>query len=51
MLICSRHTFGGVEHLAFPNTVPELNDPNNTLSVAHFDSTFVISFVARRRKK
>jgi hypothetical protein len=36
-----RHTFGGVQHEYFPNIVPELNDPNSTESVAHFDSTFV----------
>jgi hypothetical protein len=35
-----RHTFGGVQHAAFPDTVPEINDPNNTQSAAHFDSTF-----------
>jgi hypothetical protein len=34
-----RHTFGGVQHDAFPNIVPELNDPSDTESVAHFDST------------
>ncbi|KAF7334638.1 Peroxidase [Mycena venus] len=39
-LVACGHTFGGVEHQSFPNTVPDLNDPNNTLSVAHFDSTF-----------
>ncbi|KAJ7364684.1 heme peroxidase, partial [Mycena albidolilacea] len=39
-LIACGHTFGGVEHGSFPDTVPELNDSNNTLSVAHFDSTF-----------
>ncbi|KAJ6529625.1 heme peroxidase [Mycena capillaripes] len=36
-----KHTSGGVEHSAFPDTVPNLNDPNNSRSVAHFDSTFV----------
>ncbi|KAJ7157000.1 heme peroxidase [Mycena crocata] len=40
-LVACGHTFGGVQHAAFPNTVPEMNDPNNTLSVQHFDSTFV----------
>lgn len=39
-VIPPRHTFGGVQHETFPNIVPELNDPNNTASVAHFDSTF-----------
>ncbi|KAJ7708335.1 heme peroxidase [Mycena rosella] len=40
-LIACGHTFGGVQHAPFPEIVPELNDPNNTLSVSHFDSTFV----------
>jgi hypothetical protein len=40
-LIVTRHTFGGVQHAAFPNVVPKFYDPNDTLSVAHFDSTFV----------
>ncbi|KAJ7210136.1 heme peroxidase [Mycena pura] len=40
-LVACGHTFGGVQHAAFPNIVPEFNDPNDTLSVAHFDSTFV----------
>ncbi|KAJ7835314.1 heme peroxidase [Mycena leptocephala] len=39
-LVACGHTFGGVQHETFPNIVPELNDPNNTASVAHFDSTF-----------
>ncbi|KAJ6534289.1 heme peroxidase [Mycena capillaripes] len=39
-VIPPRHTFGGVQHETFPNIVPELNDPNNTASVAHFDYTF-----------
>ncbi|KAJ6525133.1 heme peroxidase [Mycena capillaripes] len=39
-LIACGHTFGGVQHKPFPQIVPDLNDPNNTLSVAHFDSTF-----------
>jgi hypothetical protein len=29
-----------VQHEQFPNIVPELNDPESTFSVAHFDSTF-----------
>ncbi|KAJ7903114.1 heme peroxidase [Mycena leptocephala] len=41
-LIACGHSFGGVEHKAFPDIVPELKDPNNTLSVAHFDSTFSV---------
>ncbi|KAJ7288756.1 heme peroxidase [Mycena rebaudengoi] len=35
------HSFGGVQHEQFPDIVPELNDPDSTLSVVHFDSTFV----------
>lgn len=35
-----RHTFGGVQRTAFPDIVPELNDPKNTESNAPFDSTF-----------
>ncbi|KAJ7792458.1 heme peroxidase [Mycena leptocephala] len=40
-LVACGHTFGGVQHEYFPDIVPELNDPNSTESVAHFDSTFV----------
>ncbi|KAF7343082.1 Peroxidase [Mycena venus] len=40
-LVACGHTFGGVQHAPFPDIVPELNDPDNTESVAHFDSTFV----------
>ncbi|KAJ6570921.1 heme peroxidase [Mycena vulgaris] len=40
-LIACGHSFGGVEHEPFPDVVPELNDPTNKKSVAHFDSTFV----------
>lgn len=39
ILTIHRHTFGGVEHGAFPNIVPDLNDTNNVRSVAHFDTT------------
>ncbi|KAJ7830415.1 heme peroxidase [Mycena olivaceomarginata] len=39
-LVACGHSFGGVEHAPFPDIVPEINDPNNTLSVAHFDMTF-----------
>jgi hypothetical protein len=35
-----RHSFGGVEHAPFPDISPEMHDPNNTLSVSHFDTTF-----------
>ncbi|KAJ6474852.1 heme peroxidase [Mycena sanguinolenta] len=38
-LVACGHTFGGVQHDPFPNIVPELNDPNSTESVAHFDTT------------
>ncbi|KAJ7860132.1 putative L-ascorbate oxidase [Mycena leptocephala] len=40
-LVACGHTFGGVQHAPFPDIVPEMNDPNNTDSVAHFDSTFI----------
>ncbi|KAJ7288767.1 heme peroxidase [Mycena rebaudengoi] len=39
-LVACGHSFGGVQHEQFPNIVPELNDPESTFSVAHFDSTF-----------
>jgi hypothetical protein len=35
-----RHTFGGVQNVPFPQIAPVLNDPTNTESVAHFDTTF-----------
>ncbi|KAJ7653390.1 heme peroxidase [Mycena rosella] len=38
-LIACGHTFGGVQHAAFPD--PEFNDTTNTLSVEHFDTTSV----------
>ncbi|KAJ7673937.1 heme peroxidase [Mycena polygramma] len=40
-LVACGHSFGGVQHAPFPTIVPEMNDPNNTDSVAHFDSTFI----------
>ncbi|KAF7367873.1 Peroxidase [Mycena sanguinolenta] len=40
-LVACGHTFGGVQQSLFPLTVPEFNAPNNSESVAHFDSTFV----------
>ncbi|KAJ7287098.1 putative L-ascorbate oxidase [Mycena rebaudengoi] len=40
-LVACGHSFGGVEHAPFPGIVPEMNDPTNTNSVAHFDSTNV----------
>ncbi|KAJ7910402.1 heme peroxidase [Mycena leptocephala] len=40
-LVACGHTFGGVQHAPFPDIVPELNDPDSTQSVAHFDSTSV----------
>ncbi|KAJ6544469.1 heme peroxidase [Mycena capillaripes] len=39
-LVACGHSFGGVQHAPFPDIVDELNDPTNTESVAHFDSTF-----------
>ncbi|KAJ7827249.1 heme peroxidase [Mycena olivaceomarginata] len=39
-LIACGHSFGGVEHAPFPDISPEMHDPNNTLSVSHFDTTF-----------
>ncbi|KAK6988046.1 peroxidase [Favolaschia claudopus] len=38
-LVACGHTFGGVQHDPFPNIVHEMNDTNNTQSVAHFDTT------------
>ncbi|KAF8134733.1 heme peroxidase, partial [Mycena galopus ATCC 62051] len=40
-LVACGHTFGGVQQAPFPDIVPVINDPNNTQSVAHFDSTSV----------
>ncbi|KZV89491.1 heme peroxidase [Exidia glandulosa HHB12029] len=40
-LVACGHSFGGVQHDAFPDIVPDLGDPNNTHSNAAFDSTFV----------
>ncbi|KAF7333698.1 Peroxidase [Mycena venus] len=40
-LVACGNTFGGVQHAPFPDIVSELNDPNNTQSVAHFDATSV----------
>ncbi|KAJ7634362.1 heme peroxidase [Roridomyces roridus] len=40
-LVACGHTFGGVQHAAFPTIVGELNDPQDTQDVAHFDTTFV----------
>ncbi|KAF7341549.1 Peroxidase [Mycena venus] len=40
-LVACGHTMGGVQHDPFPDIVPELNDPNSTESVVHFDSTHV----------
>ncbi|KZV91496.1 heme peroxidase [Exidia glandulosa HHB12029] len=39
-LVACGHSFGGVQSKFFPDVVPELNDPNNTESSTHFDSTF-----------
>ncbi|KAJ7898127.1 hypothetical protein B0H13DRAFT_1884363 [Mycena leptocephala] len=38
-LVASGHTSGGAQHDPFPDIVPELDDPNNSESVSHFDST------------
>ncbi|KAF7305702.1 Peroxidase [Mycena chlorophos] len=38
-LVACGHTFGGVQHSFFPNTVPA--GPNNTDVVSHFDTTYV----------
>ncbi|KAJ6538119.1 heme peroxidase [Mycena capillaripes] len=38
-LVACGHTFGGVQHAPFPDIVLEVSDPDNTESVAHFDST------------
>ncbi|KAJ6494455.1 heme peroxidase [Mycena sanguinolenta] len=38
-LVACGHTFGGVQHATFPTIVPDLQDPNNVDSVAHFDTT------------
>ncbi|KAJ7508850.1 heme peroxidase [Mycena galericulata] len=40
-LVACGHTFGGVQHTTFPDIVGELDDPNSTEDVAHFDTTFV----------
>ncbi|KAJ7617347.1 heme peroxidase [Roridomyces roridus] len=40
-LVACGHTFGGVQHDAFPDIVGELDDPTSIDDVAHFDSTFV----------
>ncbi|KAJ6471466.1 putative L-ascorbate oxidase [Mycena sanguinolenta] len=40
-LVACGHTFGGVQHAFFPTIVPAFTDPNDTMEVAHFDSTFV----------
>ncbi|KAJ7318755.1 hypothetical protein DFH08DRAFT_819646 [Mycena albidolilacea] len=38
-LLAGKHTFGGVEHA--PSRILCPHDPNNNLSLAHFDPTFV----------
>ncbi|KAH8101425.1 heme peroxidase [Cristinia sonorae] len=40
-LVACGHTFGGVQHTAFPDIAPPSNDANNTSGNAPFDSTFV----------
>ncbi|KAJ6497776.1 heme peroxidase [Mycena sanguinolenta] len=39
-LVACGHSFGGVQHAAFPTIVPEQDDPTDTQSVQHFDTTF-----------
>ncbi|KAJ6574935.1 heme peroxidase [Mycena capillaripes] len=39
-LVACGHSFGGVQHDLFPDVVPDLQDPTNSQSVQHFDSTF-----------
>ncbi|KAK7018121.1 peroxidase [Favolaschia claudopus] len=39
-LVACGHSFGGVQHDFFPDIVGNLHDPNSTLNVADFDSTF-----------
>ncbi|KAJ7185156.1 heme peroxidase [Mycena haematopus] len=39
-LVACGHSFGGVQHSFFPDVVPDLDDPTDTQSVQHFDSTF-----------
>ncbi|KAK7053581.1 peroxidase [Favolaschia claudopus] len=38
-LVACGHSFGSVQHASFPNIAPEVDDPNNTQSNAHFDTT------------
>ncbi|KAJ7838158.1 heme peroxidase [Mycena leptocephala] len=38
-LVACGHSFGGVQHALFPDVVTDLNDPTDTQSVQHFDST------------
>ncbi|KAJ7312895.1 heme peroxidase [Mycena albidolilacea] len=39
LVACGYTLFGGVQHAPFPDIVPELNDPSDTESVVHSDST------------
>ncbi|KAF7375896.1 Peroxidase [Mycena sanguinolenta] len=39
-LVACGHSFGGVQHAIFPDIVPDLDDPTDTQSVQHFDTTF-----------
>ncbi|KAH8101417.1 putative L-ascorbate oxidase [Cristinia sonorae] len=39
-LIACGHTFGGVQHVAFPDIVPPSDDPQNTSGNSRFDTTF-----------
>ncbi|KAH8101444.1 heme peroxidase [Cristinia sonorae] len=38
--IACGHTFGGVQHVAFPDIVPASTEPNNTSGNSPFDTTF-----------
>ncbi|KAH8107971.1 heme peroxidase [Cristinia sonorae] len=38
-LVACGHTFGGVQHVSFPDIVPPSNDPTNTPGQVLFDST------------
>ncbi|KAK7053583.1 peroxidase [Favolaschia claudopus] len=38
-LVACGHSFGSVQHDSFPDIAPEVDDPNNTQSNAHFDTT------------
>ncbi|KAH8102130.1 heme peroxidase [Cristinia sonorae] len=39
-LVACGHSFGGVQHITFPDIVPPMNDPTNLSGNAKFDTTF-----------